>query len=235
MDNFTTLQIIVKESKSTNNKNNKNLFKFLNLNYQEILQSQYYIQLVLLNKSNYKSFTNRINNTPALIHNETIITGTYNIINYLIKLCEGKEYNEEDNDDSTINPTNNFSNKKKSDKSDNDEFLHDFLLNEALKDDTIEEPLDLNKVKDKENKYKLKQEKQKKINPKLNNSMISTTKFNDQNNNKSIDNISNFSNLTTDEKTYINNSELTKTRPISDYMSDDKDLQKFWDNIAETE
>lgn len=65
--------------------------------------------------------------------------------------------------------------------------------------------------------------------------MISTTKFNDQNNNKSIDNISNFSNLTTDEKTYINNSELTKTRPISDYMSDDKDLQKFWDNIAETE
>lgn len=232
MDNFTTLQIIVKESKSTNNKNNKNLFKFLNLNYQEILQSKYYIQLVLLNKSNYKSFTNRINNTPALIHNETIITGTYNIINYLIKLCEGKEYNEENNDDSAINLTNNFSNNK---KSDNNEFLHDFLLNEALKDDTIEEPLDLNKVKDKENKYKLKQEKQKKINPKLNNSMISTTKFNDQNNNRSIDNISNFSNLTTDEKTYINNSELTKTRPISDYMSDDKDLQKFWDNITETE
>lgn len=230
MDNFTTLQIIVKESKSTNNKNNKNLFKFLNLNYQEILQSQYYIQLVLLNKSNYKSFTNRINNTPTLINNETIITGTYNIINYLIKLCEGKEYNEENNNDAM--PTNNFSNNK---KSDNDEFLHDFLLNEALKDDTIEEPLDLNKVKDKENKYKLKQEKQKKINPKLNNSMISTTKFNDQNNNKSIDNISNFSNLTSDEKTYIDNSELTKTRPISDYMSDDKDLQKFWDNIAETE
>ncbi len=229
MDNFTTLQIIVKESKSTNNKNNKNLFKFLNLNYQEILQSQYYIQLVLLNKSNYKSFTNRINNTPALIHNETIITGTYNIINYLIKLCEGKEYNEEEEE---IKPTNNFSNKV---NVDNNEFLHDFLLTEALKDDTIEEPLDLNKVKDKENKYKLKQEKQKKINPKLNNSMISTSKFNDQNNNKSIDNISSFANLTTDEKTYIDNSELTKTRPISDYMSDDKDLQKFWDNIAETE
>ena len=230
MDNFTTLQIIVKESKSTNNKNNKNLFKFLNLNYQEILQSQYYIQLVLLHRSNYKSFTNRINNTPALIHNDTIITGTYNIINYLIKLCEGKEYNEEEED--SIKPTNNFSNKK---NTDNNEFLHDFLLNEALKDDTIEEPLDLNKVKDKENKYKLKQEKQKKINPKLNNSMFSTTKFNDQNNNKSIDNISSFSNLTRDEKTYIDNSELTKTRPISDYMSDDKDLQKFWDNIAETE
>jgi hypothetical protein len=229
MDNFTTLQIIVKESKSTNNKNNKNLFKFLNLNYQEILQSQYYIQLVLLNKSNYKSFTNRINNTPALIHNETIITGTYNIINYLIKLCEGKEYNEEEEE---IKPTNNFSNKV---NVDNNEFLHDFLLTEALKDDTIEEPLDLNKVKDKENKYKLKQEKQKKINPKLNNSIISTSKFNDQNNNKSIDNISSFANLTTDEKTYIDNSELTKTRPISDYMSDDKDLQKFWDNIAETE
>lgn len=232
MDNFTTLQIIVKDSKSSNNKNNKNLFKFLNLNYQEILQSQYYIQLVLLNKSNYKSFTNRINNTPALIHNDTVITGTYNIINYLIKLCEGHEYNEEENNDSTIKPKNNFSNNI---KSDNNEFLHDFLLNEALKDDTIEEPLDLNKVKDKENKYKLKQEKQKKINPKLNNSMISTSKFNDQNNNKSIDNISNFLNLTTDEKTYIDNSELTKTRPIADYMSDDKDLQKFWDNIAETE
>jgi hypothetical protein len=45
MENLTTLQIIVKDSPQTQNKNNKNLFKFLNLNYQEIVQSNYYIRL----------------------------------------------------------------------------------------------------------------------------------------------------------------------------------------------
>ena len=38
MENLINLQIIVKDSPSTNNKNNKNLVKFLNLNYEEILQ-----------------------------------------------------------------------------------------------------------------------------------------------------------------------------------------------------
>jgi hypothetical protein len=220
MDNFVNLQIILKNSSSTNNKNNKNLFKFLNLNYEEILQSNYYIQLILLTKNNYKSFSNEIKNTPALINNSdnTTIIGTYNIINYLITLCEGSPYNEDNQslDEEIVTQ-----------KTSNDE-LHDFLLNEALAEDSIEEPLDLNKVKDKENKYKLKQEKQKQINPKLKKNMINTIKTNNQNLNSSIEK------LPKDEKNIYDNQELTQTRPISDYMSDDKDLKNFWENMVET-
>jgi hypothetical protein len=58
--------------------------------------------------------------------------------------------------------------------------------------------------------------------------MINTFKNNNQNLNLSIDN------LPKDEKNMYDNQELTKTRPISDYMSDDKDLKKFWENMAET-
>lgn len=224
MDKLITLQIIVKNSKSTKNKNNKNLFKFLNLNYQEIIQSNYYIQLILLNSDNYKSFTKKIQNTPALINtsNDHIEIGTYNIINYLIQLCEGENYEENNTQENEnfISKQNNII--------DNENLLNDFLLNEAFKEDTIEEPLDLNKVKDKENKYKLKQEKQKVVNSKLNNNMINTFKNNNNNNNRSIDNLS------IDEKNRMDNYEITQTRPISDYMSDDKDLQKFWENMDET-
>ena len=107
--------------------------------------------------------------------------------------------------------------------------IHEFLLNEALADDTMEEPIDLNHVKDKENKYKLKQEQQKSTNSKLKNNMIHTLKTNNNNNNNlSIDN------LPKDEKNMFDNKELTETRPIADYMSDDKDLEKFWQNMDET-
>jgi hypothetical protein len=231
MENYTTLQIILKNSASTKNKNNKNLFKFLNLNYQEILQSNYYIQLILLTKDNYKLFTKKITNTPTLINtkDEHMETGTYNIINYLIKLCEGEEYNPENdtfinNNEMTSTPTHNTNKENNS-----NDLLHDFLLNEALKDDTIEEPLDLNRVKDKENLYKSKQGKQKEINTKFAHNMINVSKSNYSNKNISIDNLSN------EEKNMLDNNELTKTGPISDFMSDDKDLQKFWQNMEETE
>jgi hypothetical protein len=226
MENFINLQIIVKDSPSTYNKNNKNLFKFLNLNYEEILQSNYYIQLILLTNNNYKNFSNKIKNTPTLINtsdNNTII-GTYNIIDYLITLCEGKSYNEDDenNRDNYIQDSTNSNDHRTND------ILHDFLLNEALTEDSIEEPLDLNKVKDKENKYKLKQEKQKKFDPKLKKNMINTFKINNQNCNSSIEK------LPKDERNIYDNQELTQTRPISDYMSDDKDLKNFWENMVET-
>ena len=97
-----------------------------------------------------------------------------------------------------------------------------------MADDTIEDPIDLNKVKDKENKYKLKQEKQKSTNLKLKNNMMNTFKNNSQNKNSSIEN------LPQDEKNISDNQELTQTRPIADYMSDDKDLEKFWQNMDET-
>lgn len=231
MDNLVTLQIIVKNSKKTKNKNNKNLFKFLNLNIEEILQSNYYIQLILLNKNNYKFFENKFNNTPALINtsNNNVEVGAYNIINYLITLCEGEGYHEEDPIEQ-----NNFTNKEKKGSGD---LLHDFLLNEALKDDTLEDPLDLSKVKDKENQYKKKFEKQKEINHQLSKNMIKNSRYDDRDNNIYNDNNKNRSidNLTSEEKQNFDNYEVTKTRPISDYMSDDKDLQNFWENMAETE
>lgn len=231
MEKLITLQIIVKDSKETNNKNNINLFKFLNLNYKEILESGYYIQLTLLNDKNYKMIPSKIKNTPALINseNENIEIGTYKIINYLITLCEGESYNENRDEEKYNNIDENLEEVqqgKKRDSNLND--IHDFLLNEALADDTIEDPIDLNKVKDKENKYKLKQEKQKSTNLKLKNNMMNTFRQNIQNNGTSIDN------LPKEEKNIFDNQELTQTRPISDYMSDDKDLEKFWQNMAET-
>ena len=238
MEDLVTLQIIVKDSPQTKNKNNKNLFKFLNLNYQEIIQSNYYIRLTLLNKQNYKSIPSNIKNTPALINlsNNHIEIGTYNIINYLITLCEGSPYDEVQQTSNEVQQTSNESQQRSNevqhtsnltnDSSVND--IHDFLLNEALTDDTLEEPIDLNRVKDKENKYKLKQEQQKSTNLKLKNSMMQTFKNNHQNKNGSIDN------LPREEKKIYDNKELTPTIPISEYMSDDKDLEKFWQNMDET-
>lgn len=234
MDKLTSLQIIVKNSPQTKNNNNKNLFKFLNLNYQEIIQSGYYIQLILLNKENYNSIPKKIKNTPALINtsNEDIEIGTYNVINYLITLCEGSPYDENKHNEQNSNE-NKFNENKSNDNFENKTSIdnidvHDFLLNEAMGDDTIEDPIDLNKVKDKENKYKLKQEKQKSTNLKLKNNMMNTFRHNSQNKNSSIEN------LPQDEKNIYDNQELTQTRPIADYMSDDKDLEKFWQNMAET-
>jgi|LauGreDrversion4_2_1035121.scaffolds.fasta_scaffold01053_18 hypothetical protein len=238
MEDLVTLQIIVKDSPQTKNKNNKNLFKFLNLNYQEIIQSNYYIRLTLLNKQNYKSIPSNIKNTPALINlsNNHIEIGTYNIINYLITLCEGSPYDEVQQTSNEGHQTSNESQQRSNevqhtsnltnDSSVND--IHDFLLNEALTDDTLEEPIDLNRVKDKENKYKLKQEQQKSTNLKLKNSMMQTFRNNHQNKNGSIDN------LPREEKKIYDNKELTPTIPISEYMSDDKDLEKFWQNMDET-
>jgi len=236
MENLISLQIIVKNAPHTKNKNNKNLFKFLNLNYQEIIQAGYYIQLILLNKENYKSIPKTIKNTPALINTKdnNIEMGTYNIINYLITLCEGSPYdenkhneqNEKNISESDNKQHDNFENRTSNINENMD--LHDFLLNEVMADDIIEDPIDLNKVKDKENKYKLKQEKQKSTNVKLKNNMMNTFKHNIQNKNGSIEN------LPQEEKNIYDNQELTQTRPIAEYMSDDKDLEKFWQNMAET-
>lgn len=225
MDNLKTLQVFLKDSPATKNKNNKNLFKFINLNYQEIIQSGFYIEMILLNNTNYKNIPKGIKNTPALFNTitEEIIIGSYEIINYFITLCEGSPYDEtKQNENNTENSS--FNNKKSGDNDD----IRNFLLNEALADDTLEDPIDLNKVKDKENKYKLKQEKQKSTNLKLKNNMISTFRNTSNNNTNSIDN------LPKEEKNKFDNEEVTTTRPISDYMSDDKDLEKFWQNMDES-
>jgi hypothetical protein len=60
--------------------------------------------------------------------------------------------------------------------------------------------------------------------------MIETVKNNLNNsNNNSVENYNDY------QEEYNNlNEEVTKTRPVSDYMSDDKDLQKFWENLEES-
>jgi hypothetical protein len=223
MENLNILKILVQDSPKTNNINNKNLFKFLNLNYMEIIQSYYYIHLILLNDSNISDFAKyKIKNTPVLIKEQTntVITGTTKIIEFLIKECE----------DVTINDSELFgSNEKKASMQDND--VQDYLMNEVMAgDDSIEEPLDLNKVKDWENKYKLKQEKNKTVNPQLKSNMMNTHKSNLQPTSASIDNTFNQKNKSNTN----DNDELTVTRPVSEYMSDDKDLQKFWENMETT-
>ena len=57
---------------------------------------------------------------------------------------------------------------------------------------------------------------------------MQTFRNNHQNKNGSIDN------LPREEKKIYDNKELTPTIPISEYMSDDKDLEKFWQNMDET-
>jgi hypothetical protein len=94
---------------------------------------------------------------------------------------------------------------KKSSIKEND--IQDYLMNEIMSgDNSIEEPVNLNKVKG------------------LRNNSIS------QSNSIFIDNcIKQKNKLITDE-----NDELTDTIPISEYMSDDKELQNFWENMETT-
>ena len=86
---------------------------------------------------------------------------------------------------------------KNSENYDNNE-LQNFLLNEAFNnDDSIEEPLNLDKVKSQENKYK---KKESKINHQYSNNLKETYKKNFTNNNISVENLN-------DNKKYYNNNE----------------------------
>jgi hypothetical protein len=231
MDNLHVLKILLKSSISTNNDLNKKLFEFLDNNYKEIIDCNYYIQPILVNASNIDYFVKKnIESTPSLLDetNNTTITGLNQIIKYIVKLCESNTNSDYDSDNESQHHTDNKNNTKSDFSNDNSD-LQNYLLGEAFKeDDTIEDPLDLNLIKTKEDQYKLRQEK--KINPKYSNRMIETVKNNLNNsNNNSVENYNDY------QEEYNNlNEEVTKTRPVSDYMSDDKDLQKFWENLEES-
>ena len=233
MENLHILKIILKNSNSTNNDLNKNLFEFLNNNFKEIIDSNYYIQPILVTASNIDYFVKKnINSTPGLIDEQAnkSITGLNNIIKYIVKLCENNSDSDSSSDSDTEIDRHSVKNKKNNNSVNNNDNsdLQNYLLNEAFKaDDSLEDPLDLNLVKSKEDQYKLRQEKQKK--PKYPNRMIETVKKNLNNNNKSVENYTEYQ----DEYNNLNE-EITKTRPVSDYMSDDKDLQKFWENLEES-
>lgn len=237
MENLYILKIILKDSPTTNNDINKKLFEFLNNNYKEIINSNYYIQPILINNVNLEYFVKKnILSTPSLLDEkkDKVLTGLNKIIKYIVKLCESDldSNSNSDSDSNLDNMKTNYNNKKSKIKENynNNADLQNYLLNEAFKqDDTMEDPIDLNIVKSKEDEYRLRQEK-KNVDPKFSNKIIETVKNNLNNNdNYSIDNYNDY------QSEYTNlNDEITKTRPVSDYMSDDKDLQKFWENLEES-
>lgn len=229
MDRLHILKVLLKNSPSTDNDTNKKLFEFLNNNYKEIIDSNYYIQPILVNSSNIDYFVQKnIESTPSLldeVNNDKVVTGLINIIKYIVNLCESRSTNDLEDDLQNHKATQQS---KSQFKNTNNE-LQDYLLGEAFKeDDTFEEPLDLNVVKNKEDKYKLNRERL--LTPKYPNNIINTVKKNlNETNDNIVENYNNYQ----DEYTNLN-TEITKTKPVSDYMSDDKDLQNFWENLEET-
>jgi hypothetical protein len=233
MENLHILKIILKDSPNTENDLNIKLFEFLNNNYKEIIDCNYYIQPILVKSSNIDYFIKKnIESTPGLLDeiNNKSVTGLNNIIKYIVKICESKSESDTDSDSDNESIKYNSQKNSSNESYNNNADLQDYLLNEAFKsDDTIEDPIDLNVVKSKEDEYRLRQEK-KNVDPKFSNKIIETVKNNLNNNdNYSIENYNDY------QTEYNNlNEEITKTRPVSDYVSDDKDLQKFWENLEES-
>lgn len=233
MENLHILKIILKDSPNTENDLNIKLFEFLNNNYKEIIDCNYYIQPILVKSSNIDYFIKKnIESTPGLLDeiNNKSVTGLNNIIKYIVKICESKSESDTDSDSDNESIKYNSQKKSSNESYNNNADLQEYLLNEAFKsDDTIEDPIDLNVVKSKEDEYRLRQEK-KNVDPKFSNKIIETVKNNLNNNdNYSIENYNDY------QTEYNNlNEEITKTRPVSDYVSDDKDLQKFWENLEES-
>jgi hypothetical protein len=226
------LKIFVKDSPKTDNKYNKLILEFLNNNIEEIVSYGCYIRIILLNNTNIDKFLKlKINNIPALYdenENESI-TGVENIIKYIIQKCNAPTESEEDVQSNT-NTKSNFIDSKKSSKQEDSSDLRSYLMNEVLSEDIIEDPIDLNKVKNFENAYQKNKEKLLANNVNVNKNLINTVKknINNKSYNSSIENKSMLDNPIND------NEEITKTQKISNYMNDDPALKKFWENLETT-
>ena len=228
------LKIFVKDSPKTNNKYNKLILEFLNNNIDEIVSFGCYIRIILLNNTNIDKFLKlKINNIPALFdeNENTSITGVENIIKYIIQKCDAPTDSEEviksntGNRVESMKNTNNYSSSK-----DSSSDLRSYLMNEVLSEDVIEDPIDLNTVKNFENAYQKNKEKLLATNVNINKNLINSVKknINNKSYNSSIENKSSHDD-------YINdNEEITKTQKISNYMNDDPALKKFWENLETT-
>lgn len=236
MDNLITLKLFIKNSIKTKNKFNKDLFNFLNNNYKEIIDSGFYIRIILIDESNIKKFLSLgIKTTPVLINeneSENIISGVENIIKYIVVMCENKNSYDNDNDDENSNEDENISNnlyneQNNNQKNDNND-LRSYLMSEVMsKDDGPEEALDLNKVKSYEDSYNKNRERLQSRNVNTNKNIINNAS-NNYSSNVKVDNNS-------EEAQYINSkNELTKTRKISDYIDNDNESKQFWENLEET-
>jgi multidrug resistance efflux pump len=110
--------------------------------------------------------------------------------------------------------------------------LQNYLLEQAYnKDNELEEPLDLNKIKDKADRYnKLRDKKINSTNSSnANKNLINNIKKNVNNKNSSVENYNDY------QEEYTNlNTEITKTRPLSEYINDDSEFQNFLENLEET-
>ncbi len=222
MSNLISLKIFLKDSPKTNNKHNKDLIKFLKNNLTEIVDSNFYTRLIIVDQTNIKKFMKiGVKKTPALLNeNESnIITGVENIIQYIISKCEDDE----------IVPLETKTPKKKI-NCNNSNDVRDYLMEQAMSTDSfLEDTLDLNKAKDYEKRYNKKKEIIETRNINTNKNIMNNFKKNDVNH-RSDDN--------NEVSNHINNTlEVTQnTRNVSDYIdNDDEELKKFWQNLEETE
>lgn len=228
MDKLVTLKIFLKDSKKTSNKFNKDLFKFLDNNLTEIVDSGYYVRLILVDDTNIRKFIKLgIKNTPALLNEseDIVVSGVGKIIHYIVSKCE-------DRATETLEPVVNkkhvrFEDEpKQQHKNDN---IRDYLLEQAMsKDDTMEDALDLNKVKEREDKYNKNRERLQSRNINTNRNTISTARQNAYINSNAIN--------TSEEAKHINdtNEVTARTRSTSEMMNDDPELKNFWENLEET-
>jgi hypothetical protein len=228
-DSLYLLKIFVKDSPKTDNKYNKLILEFLNNNIEEIVSYGCYIRIILLNNTNIDKFLKlKINNIPALYdENENqAVTGVENIIKYIIQKCNAPTDSEEIVKSSVSKKPDPMSNPNKDSSSD----LRNYLMNEVLSEDIIEEPIDLNKFKNVENKYQKNKEKLLATNVNINKNLINTVKnnINNKSYNSSIENKSSHNNPINE------NEEITQTQKISNYMNDDPALKKFWENLETT-
>ena len=230
MESLNIFKIFVRNSKKTENRYNKNLFEFLNNNVEEIVDSDYYIRLILIDESNIDKFVKLgIKSTPALLdenENKTV-TGVEEIIKYIVSKCENWE--DEIKNECPIKKESTFTGA--SERNDND--LRSYFLNEVLSPDTIEEPVDINKVKNYEDHYNKNKDKLISKNVNTNKNIINNVKNNANNNLHKSQSIENHS----DEVSNLINSniEVTQTKKISSYMADDPDLKNFWENLESSE
>ncbi len=230
MESLNILKIFIKDSKKTENRYNKNLFEFLNNNVEEIVDSNYYIRLILIDDSNIDKFVKLgIKSTPALLdenENKTV-TGVEQIIKYIVSKCENWE---EEVETKCPIKRETLSNDKNFDKNDD---LRSYFMNEVMGDDTIEEPVDINKVKNYEDHYNKNKDKLLSKNVNTNKNIINNVKkTRDVINTNTSHSIENY----TDEASELikSNNETTLTKKISSYMDDDPDLKKFWENMEES-
>jgi hypothetical protein len=233
MDNLNVLKIFVKDSKKTENRYNKNLFEFLNNNVEEIIDRNYYIRLILIDESNIDKFVKLgIKSTPALLDEEQqqTVTGVEQIVKYIVSKCENWE--EEIDPKCPVKKATSFLSNGGGPIYEKSEDLRSYFMNEVMADDTIEEPVDINKVKDYGDQYSKNRDKLLSKNVNTNKNIINNVKNNlNGNNSQSIENYT--ENKEANELINSNN-ETTKTKKISSYMDDDPDLKNFWENLEES-